>query len=307
MKLTIHIGTTKTGSTSIQAFLAANRDALAAQGVLYPLDLGPQHHVNATVAALSYGKSPDLLRFCKITDNEAHDAFRVETAAAFQRQLAQSSTVKHAIISSEHLHSRCTAPQDIQRFRDLFCQGFDEVEIVVYIRSQIDHMVSLFSTKLRHGFNGTLDDHIEAMLGKSNTAYFDLQNVITRWADVFGKDAVIVRPFAALDRKTGGAVSDFCAVTKIDTDVEGIVQAAPQNESINAKGQELLMILNKGAGIPIGARRDVVAWLEKEFNGSGFKPSPKAVKKVCARFEEGNAWVTQTYFPNHPEYLTPCG
>ena len=46
--LILHIGTTKTGSTSIQHVLAQNRDALLAQGVLYPRSPGdPQHDLLA--------------------------------------------------------------------------------------------------------------------------------------------------------------------------------------------------------------------------------------------------------------------
>jgi len=305
MKLTIHIGTTKTGSTSIQEFLAKNRETLLAQDVLYPMKLGPQHHVKATVAALSYGKSPDLLKFCKIDTDEAHDEFRAQTSQALAQQIAQNPTVKHVVISSEHLHSRCVAPQDIQRFRDLFCQGFNKIEVIVYVRPQIDHMASLFSTNLRHGFSGSIDDHIAAMLGPNNAAYFDLQAVITRWSAIFGRDAVIVRPFAAVDRKNGGAVKDFCQVAKIAIDGPKITQAVVRNESINAIGQELLMIVNKGAGIPAHMRGEVVAWLEKRFTGSGFKPSASMCDAVRDRFAQSNAWVVATYFPDHPEYLQP--
>lgn len=36
MKLILHLGMPKTGSTSIQTFMAQNRDNLLALGVLYP-------------------------------------------------------------------------------------------------------------------------------------------------------------------------------------------------------------------------------------------------------------------------------
>lgn len=306
MKLTIHIGTTKTGSTSIQAFLAQNHDALRKQAVLYPTGLGPKHHVKATVAALSYGTSPDLFRFCGITDNLAHEEFRAQMSHTLAQQVAQAGSIDHVIISSEHLHSRCVSPEDIQRFQYLFCQGFDETEVVVYVRPQIDHMVSLFSTNLRHGFNGTLDDHITAMLGAKHTSYFNLKDVITRWVNVFGKTAVTVRPFAALNRKSGGAVADFCRVAKIAADGPDMLPVAAHNVEINAKGQELLMILNQNKGIPAPIRRKAVAWLEKEFNGRGLKPTPEMVQTVQAQFSQSNAWVTDTYFSKHPEYLAPA-
>jgi hypothetical protein len=47
MKLILHIGTHKTGTTSLQAWLANNREALAANGVSYPhatVAHGSGHH-----------------------------------------------------------------------------------------------------------------------------------------------------------------------------------------------------------------------------------------------------------------------
>ena len=62
MKLTVHIGTTKTGSTSIQAFMRVNRKALAAKGISYPAMLGVQDHRNAAIAVLNFTQGQDLLK-----------------------------------------------------------------------------------------------------------------------------------------------------------------------------------------------------------------------------------------------------
>lgn len=82
-RLIIHVGTHKTGTTSIQAYLAANRDALAASGVLYPdatrfIGRHPEvHHNIATALARSEGAFPEpLLRFrehlrARLADHDA--------------------------------------------------------------------------------------------------------------------------------------------------------------------------------------------------------------------------------------------
>lgn len=37
---TLHIGTEKTGTTTLQSFLSKNRDALSKQGIIYPKSPG---------------------------------------------------------------------------------------------------------------------------------------------------------------------------------------------------------------------------------------------------------------------------
>ena len=82
-RLIIHVGTHKTGTTSIQAYLAANRDALAASGVLYPdatrfFGRNPEVHHNLA-NALARGEDPfpkPLLRFrehlgARLADHDA--------------------------------------------------------------------------------------------------------------------------------------------------------------------------------------------------------------------------------------------
>ena len=63
----IHGGLTKTGSTSIQQFLAANLDALAAEGVFYPvgyLDIHNRQH-SPLSAALADGRMEEAARFAR--------------------------------------------------------------------------------------------------------------------------------------------------------------------------------------------------------------------------------------------------
>ena len=48
----LHIGVEKTGTTSIQSFLAANRTALRAEGRLYPIVPGAVGHLGLVAFAL---------------------------------------------------------------------------------------------------------------------------------------------------------------------------------------------------------------------------------------------------------------
>lgn len=65
MRLSIHIGTEKTGTTSIQTALKADRDRLAESGVLFPILFGSLNQMELSVAA-SNQDCPDELQLIEL-------------------------------------------------------------------------------------------------------------------------------------------------------------------------------------------------------------------------------------------------
>ncbi len=90
---TLHIGTTKTGSTSIQKFLTHNRTVLARNSVLYPEALGPINHNAIPVYLQGKLTNSQLQAKYKIkttTDYEAFVKDRPSILAAEIRVIAES-------------------------------------------------------------------------------------------------------------------------------------------------------------------------------------------------------------------------
>ncbi|MFD1810516.1 hypothetical protein ACFSHQ_27775 [Gemmobacter lanyuensis] len=207
MRLTVHIGTTKTGSTSIQAFLRANRAALLHRGILVPESLGESHHLRAVLSSLPFGASPDLARHARIQTEADLQAYRAETMQAYAEELRKVPEAAEILITSEHLHSRLEESESIRSFRDLFCPDGAQTRIIVYVRPQLDHAGSLYSTMLRHGFSGTLDDFLKSRSAARFRPYFDLEAVLARWSAVFGEHSLEVRPYKGLPPLTRAAWS----------------------------------------------------------------------------------------------------
>ncbi|MDK8873838.1 MULTISPECIES: hypothetical protein [Paracoccus] len=304
MNLTVHIGTTKTGSTSIQVFLRHNRAAFAKKGICIPEVLGVQDHRNAVVSALNFGQSENLMQRLGINDPGQHAVFAQETSAAYRATIAAEAP-KEVVITSEHLQSRCNQEENIARFRELFAQGFENVRILVYVRPQLDQLVSLYSTILRDGRSDTMEEHIFRHT-KSFFNYFDLHGLIRRWGSVFGIENIHVRPYRALPPpQEGGVISDFCQFLGQDHTDPHFSHPVAANASINLQGQELLRIVNGNGGLNPKRRRQVIAWIEANCSGKGAEPTLAQARAFQNRFDEGNAWVTETFFPDHPEYLEP--
>ncbi|WP_323716142.1 hypothetical protein [Paracoccus aminovorans] len=304
MNLTVHIGTTKTGSSSIQRFLHRNRRALGGKGILVPSGLGLIVHFHAVLAALPFGQSPDLAQSIPLNDAQQHASFREHTCARFREEVAGAPGCHEVVITAEQLQSRLPLREHIQSFRELFCLGFDRTRIVVYVRPQLDQLISLYSTMLRGGYAYSLEDFIKTRLQPTFRPYFDLRDIILRWSDVFGAENVIVRPYKGIVGDLG-TLSDFSDLLRIDPRSEGLTIERQANTSINVAGQKLLLMLNQAGTLDAARRRQVVKWAETHCAGPGATPSLDLARAFQSSYDASNAWVVANYFPDHPEYLEP--
>jgi len=304
MKLTVHIGTTKTGSSSIQSFTRLNKAALKERGILIPSSLGREIHLNAVLASLPYGESRDLARTIPIVSAEHHAEFRASVVSAFRQEVADAVDCTETVITAEQLHSRMPNREDIAHFRELFCQGFSDVRIVVYVRPQLDQIVSLYSTMLRGGYADPIDDFLQSRMRPAFRSYFSLQDIIERWSAVFGAAHVLVRPYKAISHKNG-CLGDFAGLLGIDLDEGHWNLEGKANASINMAGQELLLLLNQTEALSAEQRRKVVRWAERNCSGPGAAPSLAMAQRFVKPYLDSNEWVIKTYFPDHPEYLEP--
>ena len=181
---------------------------------------------------------------------------------------------------------------------------FSAVRIVIYVRPQLDHIVSLYSTVLRTGYKGSLEEFIANKMRKGFRDYFDLRGIITQWGRVFGPENIIVRPYKGTDPETG-SLGDFCQVMGIDLTSGDWKMPTRANVSITAEGQNLLLKANQEDVLTPDQHRELAKWAEAHHAGQGAMPDLALAQSFQSLFQAGNAWVIQTYFPEHPEYLQP--
>lgn len=305
MKLTVHIGTTKTGSTSIQAFLGQNRASLRDAGILVPISLGVQNHFNIAISCLEYGQSDDLMKRVNILSTADLATFRYKRKRAFLTEVSAAKDCQHTIITNEHLHSRCVKGSNIESFKDFVCPHFDKIEILIYVRPQVDQLVSLYSTVLRDGYTGTFESFVKRHMTSTFGPYFNLQDVISRWSKIFGEENIVVRPYNATKNILHGALGDFCNVTGIDISAESFTLPDSTNSSISPNGQGLLKLVNSIENISPIIQEKIIKWIEANCSGRGVVPNIDLAKQFMQRYTESNTWVVENYFPNNPEYLEP--
>lgn len=286
--LILHIGTQKTGTTTIQSFLRDNRAVLRSAGVLAPKMM---HEPQAVRLAACCDRSPWPVAGAHfgVTSPEDLEVLRRRTLARLDARLSARSFEK-VVISNEHLHSHVLSPEQLVWLQGLATTRFGEVRPVVYFRRQDRLAVSRYSTALRAGFA----DATPFDLGSHpwHRYYFDHRAVHRMWRDAFGAERVTVRLFERRLFPNQNVIDDFLEATDLPRDLDYRVPS-PTNEALSADAAALIRVLNRryAAGdIPVTnrGRRDLAGFLEERYPGAAWLPARESAEAFYASFAAGN-------------------
>ena len=277
----IHIGTPKTGTTSIQEYLALNRDEMQRLGFAYPRAPGQRTHETLAIAVAEVARTGSMTSLDLLRKN-----LEAEIAAL-------SSTVHTVIFSSEHLSAKIASDEDARRLRRFLDSWFESYRIVLYIRRQDERAVSGYSTLLRQGLN------VESVLRHSKLRRLDYLPILERYGAAFGQDALAPRLFVRDAFKDGDLLTDFREVAGLPE----LPNMPPKalNPSFSAAAQEFMRRLNAARGrdeehdkIPIRVRDILFA----RYPGTGRRPSRKEALEYYGAFSESNEKIRAAWFPD---------
>jgi hypothetical protein len=117
LTLYLHIGTPKTGTTSLQSFLDTNRSALSYKGYLVPHSLKFPNHIGLAVASHENFRNDGLCHSLDIHSEAQWRHFAESEWDKFHKDAA-SRRENHIILSSEVFYSSFGGREDITRFRE---------------------------------------------------------------------------------------------------------------------------------------------------------------------------------------------
>ncbi len=242
MKAIIHIGTEKTGSTTIQHFLRDSRSFLQSHGVAYPLTPGLVDHRQLAYYAKNVYKQEDaFIREHGLYSPERLAEWKTGFENQLQRELSQLDTSVHSVIfSSEHLHSRLWGESGIQNLKQLLLPWFTEIEILVYLRRQDQVAVSGYSTKLKTG--ETPGEILNLNVDPKNH-YYNYYVLLNKWSAVFGRNNVQVRLFDPTSFHNNDLISDFLAAAGISENQQWF-KPRNLNAKLSWQAQKLLLKYN---------------------------------------------------------------
>lgn len=145
MRVVLHIGLPKTGSTSIQSALSKSRSSLKKQGLFYPR-IGM--HENHNLLSLPFSKNLPRTLGKLSKDDRARERTRAQECwRSIGTQVAREKP-KMVVLSSEYF-AFVTRPDDLISTVVATFPHAESFEVIAYLRRPSQHYVSLTQQKLR--------------------------------------------------------------------------------------------------------------------------------------------------------------
>jgi hypothetical protein len=242
-KVIVHIGTRKTGTSSIQKTLGENRVELIKHNIYYP-SLKPFNHISIFTpifldAPEKYGA---LIKRGVTSNREA-----LKACARLQSKWINEFNkceCDNFIISAESLTSPVFALNAVRRLKEFLEEYFEEIVIVVYFRHYNSFINSQVQQVIKNGHGSkSIGTILNQYLDNPNSEIF-YSNNIKNWVEVFGYDHLIIKPFDIESFRSNSLVEDFLYAAGLNTD--GIdIQEYKINESLGKNSIAFLERLNQ--------------------------------------------------------------
>lgn len=276
MKLFLHIGTGKTGTTTIQRSLWVNRDWLADRGY-WVLRTG-RTSTGLAKHKTKWGRSPQ------------------PEWAAWRREIFNlDSRIEAVILSNEGLFRKPS--RAIEHIRGCFT-GLD-ARVIMYVRDQAEFAQSLALYRLKTGsdqYQGvpTMDE-LRPSFGGGRIDYLQ---VCKRYDSVFGEGSIQARAFSPALFEGGDLMTDFLSAFGI-TPVDGLQQTTEANVGI---GPDLVELVDAACSSDPNLRRDdlvdIAKQLTRERPTEKYFLSKDEVEEIREMYRESNSEFEQRYLVN---------
>lgn len=278
----IHIGTHKTGTTSIQRVLMECQNRLRSLDVLFPVTgkaMGSVHQL----AWCYLDNNPEWYPVSSLSASDLYTQLRDEiNESACSKVILSSEDFSFIDINSkDEVHA-------LHRLKDSLAEY--NVKVIVYLRPQSDYLTAFYN-QVHKAYDSRFPDKSVKGLEKSLQGVLNYDQLLSRWASVFGNENIIVRPFN--ERKAeGDLVQDFLKVCGVSLQNIPVIKT---NESLDP---ELLAFRRMINDYPSSDVSKVA--LEHLLSAiSQNKPAPifssDEALALMERYEEGNQKVAELY------------
>jgi len=248
MKCILHIGTEKTGTTSIQNFLVHNSDLLLNQNYKITKSLGKINNSGLIQLANENLLSTHVKKIQKINDEE-YDKFLKRRKSDFKSEILNTNwplknKKKKVLLSSEFLQSYLNATDIFNLKSTLIDIGFDEFDIILVLRPQSEVIKSRLSTGVIAGGHYKFLCNTNCIdlpkLYLKNSRLLDYGRTIKNWTKVFGISNIRLLDYNKI--KKNSLETNFLQAIDLELKIDDLKKITMQNTSLPFK---IILALNK--------------------------------------------------------------
>jgi hypothetical protein len=299
--LYIHIGTHKTGSSTLQLFFYQNRERLKQLVFFYPTEgsyykpLGMKANKRGGQRFLVFamtGLYPDWFKLndkCQLPKKE-------ECIKEIREHIIPYQDYADILISTEHFFKK-VKPEDILAI----FEGMNfHLKIIIYLRRQDHFLESLYNQETKNArdydsFEQFVDQEIQ---DKHSYGYFYPK--LLEFASVFGQENIIVRPFETEQFYHQNLIEDFLHILRLRLD-DTFLLPRYQNESLPTEFIQLMVLLQQQFEGNIKQRMVLNNLLQNpnfplEIDRKKYRLfSPKWRRETLQHFKEDNARIAREF------------
>lgn len=285
MQIVLHIGTDKTGSTSIQNAVFLNRQWLASRSIYVPsVGLGADNGHSRLLRNLDPQTLAKLIGELKTADEQGYT---------------------RALLSWEGMGSLRFGKAQIRQL--VAALAPHSMLVLVYLREQAEIIQSGHLERVKQNRNGIAIKFIESprtpvqklkamlILGNPNRNYYRL---LRRWEQCIPGAAFAVRIYSRSQLQGGDVVTDFLAQLKLGKDADFVIPRENYNQSLDIEGALLLEHLQQ-ISVYRGDMKTLIdvtqSVISSEGRSSRYFLSEQTVKAIRRRFMRSNIKLAVRY------------
>ena len=306
MDLIVHIGTPKTGTTSIQEALFKNKEVLASHGFHFLQCAGERNNRKLAVYCLDPDTQDDYYILENITSIDEKKRFNDRFYSDFIEEMNSLGSGIHTVLMSS-----------VRKFCDLVSPYFAGIKVLCYLREQCDAVSSLYTSAMKVGQRLTFDSFLSRY--HPDNPRFNYFEMINRWALIFGRQSIVIKKYSKKELFEGDLVRDY--FHSVYPDLVNIVEENRTylNTSISPFGQALLLSLNhylpknkviKHYRDKLPLRGRLMRAIATSFSGRGLQATEEQYKAIYDSFYQSNKDLNNKYLGKNDklfEYFPPVG
>ena len=304
MKLYLHIGTEKTGSTALQNHIISTPPEYISTQIKTFESLGRGNNQALAFMFTNNLKIDSYFKMNGILKLEDWKAWRKQKAKALELELSRTSS-KTFLISSEHLQSCLRSIQEVQELKNYLYKHFDDVKVIVYLRDPLETAISRWSTQIKCGspilkLPPPSDQRLRTICSHKET--------ILLWSLIFGIENIIPKCYDKLKFKNNSIHQDFLDTLNIRYSPKDLLASDyKSNETLSYNQIAVLARLSKLNNFKKNkevytAYKSICSHLLlnplENVPTLSYQPSARELEIYTDYYNSSNEWLKTNFFAN---------